>query len=220
MASTILKQQIEALLSGNPIYTDSQQHWEYQFESYIGGEVYQDGHHLTQYQLESANEYTARLRTTPLENHCQSVVQVYNSFLFREKPEREYGSLEGVSEVDKFLKDADLDGRSLDAFMKDVATWSSVFGHVWCILAKPDIGAQNRQEELDYGVCPYVSMITPLMMLDWSYTRSKTGRYSLDYIKYVEEINGSIKTIKEWTPEEIKTSVVDQDEGIITEDTS
>ena len=55
-------------------------------------------------------------------------------------------------------------------------------------------------------------------MLDWSYTRSRTGKYSLDYIKYVEEINGSIKTIKEWTPEEIKTSVVDQDEGIITED--
>jgi len=220
MASTILKQAVEALLSGNPIYTDSQQNWEYQFESYIGGEVYQDGHHLTQYQLESEREYSARINTTPLENHCQSVVQVYNSFLFREQPTREYGSIEGLPEVEKFLKDADLDGRSLDAFMKDVATWSSVFGHCWVIMAKPDIGAQNRQEELDYGVCPYVSMITPLMMLDWSYTRDRTGRYSLDYIKYVEEINGSIKTVKEWTPQEIKTSVVDQDEGIITEDYS
>tara|TARA_R110000803_G_scaffold96851_1_gene165000 strand:+ start:668 stop:2104 length:1437 start_codon:yes stop_codon:yes gene_type:complete len=218
MASTILKSEIDALLSGNPVYTDSQQEWEYQFESYIGGETYRDGQHLTQYQLESPREYQARLHTTPLENHCQSVVQVYNSFLFRESPKREFGNIEGMPDVESFLRDADLDGRSLNAFMKDVATWSSVFGTCWAIVAKPNVSAQNRAEELDQGVRPYVSMITPLMMLDWSYTRSRTGKYTLDYIKYVEEINGSIKTIKEWTHTEIKTSVVDQDEGIITDD--
>ena len=218
--ATILQKEIDSLLSGNQIYTANQPAWQYQFESYTGGLTYQNGGHLTKYQLETANEYAARVQTTPLENHCQSVVQVYNSFLFREAPEREFKSMSGLDEVESFIKDSDLDGRTLDAFMKDVATWSSVFGHCWVIMAKPDINAQNRQEELDNDVRPYISMVTPLMMLDWSYTRNRAGRYQLDYIKYIEEVNGSIKTVKEWTPEEIRTQVVDHDEGIITEDYS
>ena len=216
--ATILQQEIDSLLSGNQIYTANQPAWQYQYESYIGGQSYQDGGHLTKYQLETGTEYSARVQTTPLENHCQSVVQVYNSFLFREAPAREFRSMSGLDEVESFTRDSDLDGRSLDAFMKDVATWSSVFGHCWIIMAKPDINAQNRQEELDNDVRPYISMVTPLMMLDWSYTRNRAGRYQLDYIKYIEEVNGSIKTVKEWRPEEIRTQVVDQDEGIITED--
>ena len=216
--ATILQKEIDSLLSGNQIYTANQPAWQYQYESYIGGQSYQDGGHLTKYQLETGSEYSARVQTTPLENHCQSVVQVYNSFLFREAPEREFRSMSGLDEVESFTRDSDLDGRSLDAFMKDVATWSSVFGHCWIIMAKPDINALNRQEELDNDVRPYISMVTPLMMLDWSYTRNRAGRYQLDYIKYIEEVNGSIKTVKEWRPEEIRTQVVDQDEGIITED--
>ena len=216
--ATILQKEIDSLLSGNQIYTANQPEWQYQFESYIGGSAYQQGQHLTKYQLETANEYSARVQTTPLENHCQSVVQVYNSFLFREAPERELHTLLGTKETESFIKDSDLDGRNLDSFMKDVATWSSVFGHCWIVMAKPDINAQNRQEEIDSDVRPYISMVTPLMMLDWSYTRDRNGRYQLDYIKYVEEINGSIKTVKEWRPTEIRTQVVDVDEGIITED--
>lgn len=218
MALTTLKQQIDALLSGNTIYNDQADQWEYLFESYLGGELYRDGSHLTKYQLESGAEYQARLRATPLDNHCASVVQVYNSFLFREPPTRELNNLETLPETEDFLKDADLDGRSLDSFMKDVATWSSVFGHCWIIMAKPDVMASNRAEELAKGVRPYVSVVTPLMMLDWSYTRSITGKYTLDYIKYVEDINGSIKTIKEWRLDTIKTSVVDEDEDMITEE--
>ena len=219
MATTnTLNQEIDALLSGNSTYTDYKLQWQYQFESYIGGSTYRDGQYLTRYQLESAHDYSARLAATPLENHCQSVVSVYNSFLFREQPERDYASLEGLPEVEAFVQDADLDGRSLNSFMKDVATWGSVFGHCWIVMAKPNTNSNTRADELDQEVRPYVNVITPLMMLDWSYTRSSNGAYRLDYIKYAEDINGSIRTIKEWTPEFIKTSVVDLDEGMITEE--
>ena len=217
--TTTLSQEIDNLFSENAIYSDRKDQWQYLFESYQGGEDYQDGNHLTRYQLESESEYLARLRSTPLENHCNSIVQVYNSFLFREGPERTYGSIENLPEIDSFLRDADLDGRSLDAFMKDVATWSSVFGHSWIVIAKPNVQATNRAEELVQDVRPYVNLITPLMMLDWSYTRSSNGRYTLDYIKYVEEINGSVRTLKEWRTDIIKTTVVDIDEGIIDSET-
>ena len=215
--SFTLEQEIEALLSGNTIYNEYRNRWQYLFESYVGGEAYREGEHLTRYQLETPTEYASRLATTPLDNHCQSVVSVYNSFLFREEPKRELNSLEQLPEIEAFLEDSDLDGRSLNAFMKDVATWSSVFGHCWTIMAKPNTNANTRAEELNQDVRPYVNLITPLMMLDWSYSRSINGAYRLDYIRYIEDINGSIRTIKEWTPELIKTTVVDVDDETVVE---
>lgn len=209
--SFTLAQEVQQLLSGNAIYSDFYTRWQYLYESYIGGETYREGNHLTRYQLESNRDYQNRLEVTPLDNHCQSVVQVYNSFLFREEPERQFGSLENVKEVEDFLLDADMDGRSLNAFMKDVATWSSVFGHCWVLLAKPNLNAQTRADETNLQVRPYANLITPLMMLDWSHSRSPNGRYTLDYIRYLEDVNGDIRTVKEWTPEEIRTIVVDEE---------
>ena len=214
----LLTEEIDSFVSGNNIYTDNEARWQYLFESYIGGESYRDGSHLTRYQLESDGEYTARLRSTPLDNHCQSICQVYTSFLFREEPTRELGEIESLPEVEAYLQDADLDGRSLNAFMKDVATWTAVFGHSWVLMAKPNTNANTRAEELNQGVRPYVNLITPLMMLDWSYSRSANGVHQLDYIKYIEEINGSVRTIKEWTPEVIKTTVIDLDDSIVKDE--
>ena len=211
-----LSQEIARLISGNNVYNDKKGEWTYLLNSYLGGAEYRKAGYLTKYQLETDSEYQARLNTTPLENHCASVISVYNSFLFREEPDRDYGMLEMLPELKDFLKDADLDGRSLDSFMKDVATWSSVFGHCWIMVAKPDVGAVTRADEIAAGVRPYVSLLTPLVVLDWSWSRSATGRYTLDYLKYVEDINGEIQTVKEWTPEMIKTTIVDIGQNLIT----
>ena len=211
--------QIAELVGGNNLYNTYQARWQYLLESYLGGEEYRQAGHLTRYQLESDAEYVARLKSTPLENHCQSVITVYNSFLFREKPQRELGALEMMPELKDFCKDADMDGRSLDSFMKDVSTWSSVFGHCWIIVSKPDIGAQTRADEQAQGVRPYVSLLTPLTVLDWIWQRMPSGRYELVYLKYVEDVNGDVRTVKEWTPTEIKTTVVDVAKETIGEET-
>ena len=150
--------------------------------SYLGGSEYRDAGYLTRYLLETDAEYAARLATTPLDNHCQSVVSVYNSFLFREQPEREFGILAENPDLKDFLKDSDFDGRSLDAFMKDISTWSSIFGHCWAILAKPNVGAVTLADEQAQGVRPYLSLLTPMVVLDWTWNRSANGRYTLSLI--------------------------------------
>ena len=213
-----LNEAIANVISGNELYDTYKDTWQYWLESYIGGEEYRRAEHLVRYQLETENEYQARLNTTPLENHCASIISTYNSFLFRTAPTRELGNIENLPETEDFLKDADFDGRSLDAFMKDVATWSSVFGHCWVMLSKPDIGAVTRAEEVQAGVRPYVSVLTPMVVLDWSYKRAPSGRYQLDYLKYLEDVTKDIYTVKEWTPEVIKTTVVDVEEEIIQEE--
>jgi len=214
-----LSNAVTEALAGNSTYNTYQPIWEYYLESYIGGAEYRNAEHLVRYQLETEREYTARLYQTPLDNHCNSVISVYNSFLFREQAHRELGVLENMPEVEDFLKDADFDGRSLNAFMKDVATWASVFGHCYVMVTKANVGATTRAEEQEQGVRPYISYLTPLVVLDWEYSRNSIGRYELQYFKYLEDHNGSIQTIKEWTPDYIYTKVIDTEADMIIEET-
>ena len=177
-----LKSEISALISGNHMYDSYYKIWRDCLESYLGGEEYRRAQNLVRYQLENNNEYLQRLKYTPLINHCQSVISVYNSFLFREPPHREFGSIENLPELKDFMKDADFEGKSLNQFMKDVSVWSSVFGHCFIFVTKSNINASNRAEEYNAGVRPYVSIINPIMVLDWDYQRQASGRYELVYI--------------------------------------
>jgi len=212
-----LSKEIASLASGNEIYETYRSRWKYYLESYLGGIEYRRGQHLTRYQLETQAEYQARLLSTPLENHCASVVSVYNSFLFREPPSRSLPSIEDSQEYESFIKDCDYEGRDLDSFMKEVATWSSVFGHCWVIVAKPNVGAETRAAEQALGVRPYVSLLTPMVVLDWQWQRDPSGRYTLVYLRYVEDINGDIRVLKEWDPATIKTTRVDLAKNVILE---
>jgi hypothetical protein len=212
-----LSDELSRLLQGNLLYETYSPQWRYLLESYVGGQEYKDAQHLTRYQLETDAEYRARIRTTPLENHCQSVISVYNSFLFREDPDREFGSIEYMPELEDFLADADFDGRSLNSFMKDVSTWMSVFGHAWIIVSKPNVGATTVADEQSMGVRPYVSLLTPMVVLDWQYQRQPSGRVRLSYLRYLEETTGDIKTVKTWTPDVITTTVMDTKRDVIVE---
>lgn len=198
--------------SSNYVYNLNYKRWMFLLESYMGGEEYRNGMHLNQYQLETETQYNKRLLTTPLDNHCRSVINVYNSFMFRECPDRDFGSLTNDPMLSAFLDDADLEGRSLDAVMKDISTWTSVFGHAWVLLSKPNINAVTKADEIAAGVRPYISIITPVTVYDWTYERNAMGKYELVYFKYVEDINEQISTMIEWFTDKIVTHVTDKKE--------
>ena len=215
--SNIISQTADSVMSANDIYSTYKPRWEYLYESYIGGEEYRLAGHLHRYQLENSGEYSQRLQDTPLENHCKSVISVYTSFLFRENPIRDLGTLENSPNIGDFMRDCDHDGRSLDQFMKECSTWSSVFGHVWVIVAKPDIGAITQADEIASENRPYLNMLTPMVVIDWNWSRTPAGKYQLDYFKYVEDVNGNIKIVKEWRPESIVTYQVESEKNIVLE---
>ena len=207
MNEIMLRQYTDAV-STNLLYQRNQDVWEFLLYSYMGGEEYKRAAYLTRYVNETDGEYAGRLNATFVENHSKSVISTYISFLFREQPKRDLGSLEYDPVVQAFLEDADLDGRSFDNFIKEVSVWSSVFGHCWCIMAKPNVGAQTLGEEMALGVRPYLNLLTPLTVMDWQWSRDAMGRYELVYFKYTEEANDTFTTIKEWTKETITTSTV------------
>jgi hypothetical protein len=209
MANQTLLDDYTALASTHWLYMRNRDRWQFLYESYAGGEEYRRAGHLTKYVLETEGEYQARLNNTPLQNECASVISTYISFMFREEPEREFYDWQDQADVEEFLKDCDMEGRSLDAFMKQTSIWSSVFGHCWLIMTKPYIGQQTAADEMTMGVRPYLNLLTPLVVSDWRWERMPNGRYELAYFKYVEEVVDKLTVIKEWTRETIKTWVMD-----------
>jgi len=208
MIQTLTEQYLE-VTSNNDVYIRHRDQWKYLLESYMGGNEYKKGNHLTKYTNETNADYSARLQSTHLDNHCQSVISTYTSFLFRTQPTRDLANLATDAAVLEFLEDADMDGRSLDAFMKEASTWASVFGHCWILSTKPNTGSQTLGDELSQGVRPYVNLITPLTVTDWRFRRLPNGRYDLEYLKYIEEGNDTVSTIREWFPDRIETWIVD-----------
>lgn len=209
MAEITLQQAYQKATSTNQLYNRQRERWQFLLDSFNGGTDFRNGAYLTRYQLETDKEYNQRIKTTPLDNQCKGLINLYTSFLFRQCPERDWDMLDIHPTLQAILADADLDGRSMDAFMKDVATWSSVFGHVWICIAKPQTTAVTLADELAAGIRPYLSVYTPLSVTDWKWEKQLNGSYELGYIKYVEEVNGTQTVIKEWTREFITTYTVD-----------
>ena len=172
--------------------------WEYFIRSYLGGKEYQDGKFLQPYQLEFENEYHKRINFTPLDNHCRNIIDIYSSFLFRVEPVREYGSLTEDMSVEQFKDDADLEGRSFNALMREAQRFASIYGHVWLLMDKPSTNVMTRAEELDQGIRPYLNIYTPENVLDWHYTRNDAGYYYLDYLKVREEQTAEGEYYKLW----------------------
>ena len=192
----------EYIVSTHEAYKLYYNRWTFLADSYNGGFDYFYGKYLEPFVYESRDDYEKRLRTNALDNHVKAIVGIYNSFLFRRDIKRDLGNLEADPQLDAFFDDADLDGRTFAAFMKDVSRHSQVYGHCWVIVDKPNTNVSTRADELEQEVRPYVSLFTPENVLDWQYEREENGYYKLVYLKVKEEIQEGEQYIREYTPEE------------------
>jgi hypothetical protein len=186
--------------------------WTFLNDSYQGGYDYFMGRYLEPYYYESRDDYEKRLRQVGLDNHVKSITDLYNSFLFRKEIKRDYGSVDNEPGLKPFLKDADLDGRSFLAFLRDVSTYAMVYGNCWVIVDKPATISNTRADELRQGIRPYVSLFTPDNVLDWTYSRQINGLYELTYLKVKEEIVENNQYIREYTPTEINVYMINGEE--------
>lgn len=204
----LLKQAYAAATSTNYLYNRHQSRWTFLLNSYAGGNEYKKGNYLHRYELENDKDYQRRLAQTPLDNQVRGVISLYNSFLFRQIPERDFGNIEQDPRIIDILEDADLDGRNINQFMRDVAVWSQVFGMCWVGISKPNTQANTLADELAQNVRPYFNILSPLSVTDWAWDRLPNGAYELSMIKYLEEIDDTITVVKYWTRDTITTTVI------------
>jgi len=191
------------LIEAHPEWKERIKDWQFLMDSFEGGHAYFEGEYLTSYIYESREEYEERLNNTALDNHVRAVVSIYNSFLFRQEPKRDFGSIANDPGLVPFLEDADMDGRSFDVVMRDVSTYATIYGMCWVVLDKPATVVQTRAEELQQGIRPYVSIFTPENVLDWQYRRASNGAYYLTYLKIFEGNDAGRDVFRIYTPETI-----------------
>lgn len=190
--------------------------WRFLSDSYLGGQAFKDGEYLTKYVLETDQEYQNRIDSTPLDNLCKNTVHTYTSFIYSQPIKRDISGLNPI-DVDLFMKDADLEGRSFSAFMRDVSIYSSVYGAVWVVIDKPSTPVNTLAEQQAAGIRPYASMFTPENVIDWNFTRMPNGVYQLDMLRVVEDINGPTQIHKVYYRDRIDTlQVTDDEDDIVT----
>tara|TARA_S200002703_G_scaffold69278_1_gene60142 strand:+ start:3467 stop:4885 length:1419 start_codon:yes stop_codon:yes gene_type:complete len=193
------------LVAKHPEYEKKMQDWDLHVRSYMGGQDFSNGYYLNRYVLETEEEYLKRIENTALDNHCRNVVQIYSSFLFRVPPTRDYGNLTGDLQLEQFIKDADLDGRSYNNVIREMQINASIYGTCWAIIDKPLSNAKTRAEELSQDIRPYISIYTPENITNWNYERAINGRYYLTSLTVVESIMEKDAIVKVWSMEDVTT---------------
>ncbi len=195
-------------LSAHKEYSNYIQRWKFLINSYLGGAQYRAGNYLTKYVYESAPDYVSRLAQTPLDNHVKSIAHIYNSFIYRQEPKRDFGSYNNAPEIEQFLEDADMEGRSWASFMRDVNLMSTIYGHCVVVCDRPETQVGTRAEELKLGIRPYATIYTPENVIDWNFERLPSGHYELQYLKLLEKDEKTYGATtkyycRTWTKEEI-----------------
>ena len=207
---------LDNILSTHPAYDEVSTQAQYLYRSYVGGQTYRAGQYLTHYIGEDqgpGDQYGKRLLATPLDNHVQTTIDIYRSFLFREAPSRELGSLAGNASVEDWLDDTDQAGQSMNSFLKTANDLALVVGNVWILVDKPIYKVQTRAEEEALGIRAYCATYTPDNVLNWEYERNLAGKMVLNHIKVKESDNSTQMVVTCWYPDYIVRYVVAKDEN-------
>tara|TARA_B110000285_G_scaffold149182_1_gene166512 strand:+ start:340 stop:1854 length:1515 start_codon:yes stop_codon:yes gene_type:complete len=208
----------ETMLNAHPQWKQHIDRWKFLIDSYQGGYEYKQGNYLTAYIYENKEAYEQRLDNAPLDNHVKAITAIYNSFLFRQAPMRNFGSIGNDNSLNSFFEDTDLDGRDFNSVMRDVSTYSTIYGNCWVIVDKPETVSYTRADELDQGVRPYLSIYTPENVIDWQYQRASNGAYFLSYLKVYEGGDSDGDTFRIYTPDIIQIVRMQEKETVILDE--
>lgn len=174
------------LLRKNPIYNATyEQMMGYQL-AYLGG--YQFKKYVRKKRpSEDSNLYSDLIQNTVAQPICRYIVDTINDVLFEPgvkrdvtfaTPQGSYINPDNTEWAELFVLDADLQNRSLDAFMENVGDLTSIYGHCWVAVDMP------QKEEGNLGR-PYVVSINPLEVWDWKWEYFG-GKAMVEYVKIKE----------------------------------
>ena len=194
---------LEQLQATHPHYKAVATQANYYYQSYIGGHTYKAGRHLTQYLGENSgpgDQYGKRIAATPLDNHVQTTIDIYRSFLFRELPRRNLGTLTENPLVEQWIMDTDQEGQGMNSFLKTANDLAMVTGSVYILVDKPSYKVETQAQEIEMGIRAYACVYTPQNVLDFEYERNIAGKLELQKIKVKEHENDELVTFTCWYP--------------------
>lgn len=168
---------VEALLTRtHPTYAESTLEWNFWEQSYRGGPKYIKAN-MFQYYKEGDQEFKDRCKRAYRENHSKSIVDKTVSYVYKDGPTRRTDS----ELLKKFFKNVDGKGKSMDQFMKMVATWAAVFGRIYIVMDKAEMPEEKRTgTALDnLGQIPYLYILFPQEVPDIAFNKDGSVKWAL-----------------------------------------
>jgi hypothetical protein len=174
------------LLKRNKIYQATYLQMKSYESAYLGGYAFKQAVRRKR-PSEDSTLYIDLLQNTVAQPVCRYIVDTINDVLFEPGVKRNltFCTAEGTyiepnntEWARLFTLDADLNNRSIDAFMEQIGDLTSIFGHCWVAVDMP------KTEDGNLGR-PYVVAISPLSVYDWEFDYYG-GRPMLKYVKVLE----------------------------------
>jgi hypothetical protein len=164
--SAIKNAKVGSLLTRvHPKHAEYSLSWVFFLESYLGGPSYLSKH-LFQYFKEGDEEFAARKDRAYRENHTKRVVDLVNSYLFKQ----EAGRSSDNALVKKFWENFDGRGGKVGRFMKKASVFASIMGRVYIVCDKRGLPEERQTgtqlDNLQSEAQPYCYLVYPQDLLD------------------------------------------------------
>ena len=150
----------------------------------------------TQY---NSNFYQEKINNVPVLPYTRLYVSEYNAILFRSAPVR---VLPDTPEVNSFITDVDGEGNSINEFMSQVDTFTTVYGVVWISCIKP-AGAEYARWR----------MHSPIDVVNWQYGYTPSGDLELTKIVIRTATEPEVEIYQYITKDTIETVFVPFEEN-------
>lgn len=155
------------------------------------GMAYEGGMPFIKYCLkinsrESLSNWKARQAEGSNFNFASSIVDLLNFYLTEKQPVRYLGGLDTDPLWQMFLQDCDYNSTNYDTFINEANKFASVYGYVGILVNKSSVEFETKQQEINNGSYPYLTMYTPPNILDWKFRKNDIGRPILTYLKLKE----------------------------------
>ena len=182
--------------------------WDFMLASYEGLRALIAGNHvLFRHERESQANFDRRIAEAYSFGYSQSIVDIFNFYLFKNPAKRDMGPLADDKQWEMFVQDCDLYGMAFDHWMLETQRYAGILGHVGLLVDKTGTTFGNVQAEIDAKVYPYVARYFPQNILDWEYKRDDNGRPYLAMVKLLDD-DGVYRV---WTTEEWATYEIPED---------
>lgn len=159
------KKEISLAEREHPEYSNKISDWELYQDAAEGGDVFITDENLFSHRLEDSEDFDERLERAYYLNFCDTIPNMYNSYIFKEGVERPANDA-----LAQFRENIDGKGTNASDFMKEAGYWSSVFGlvHIFVGMPATKIPTKTKKDQLDNQQYPYSKLIFPTDLKDWA----------------------------------------------------
>jgi len=190
----------------HPEYHSKIMEWDFFYNSYEGGDNYKHLY-LKKNLKENEPDFKQRLARAYRVNHSKRCVNIINSYLYKEPPQRIYQN----NTLEKFYANVDGKGNDINQFSKYASQWASVFGRVYICMDKavlPDIAITGTQLDNLFNQ-PYIYTVFPTNVPDVAFDEYGNIKWIIivEHVRDDDDPFNSLGDFKKnyrlWTKEEM-----------------